>query len=79
LKKTDTGKIAEYNELITEDCPGVASVSMITYLRKQLALRDAKIVALEQRMRQLFDVEKTYKKDGGNLCCSSKRRRDNNK
>jgi hypothetical protein len=45
-----TGKIAGYNELGTEDYPGLASVPTITYLQEQPALRDAKIVAMEQRM-----------------------------
>ncbi len=31
--RTGTGKIAGYNEFGTEDCPGLASVPMITYLR----------------------------------------------
>ncbi len=56
--RTGTGKVAGYNELGTDDCLGVASVPMITYLQRQLALRDAKIVALEQRMSQLFDAVK---------------------
>ncbi len=30
--RTGTGKVAGYNELKTEDCPGLASVPMITYL-----------------------------------------------
>jgi hypothetical protein len=45
--RTFTGKVAGYNELGTNNCPGVASVPTITYLRRQLALRDTKIVALE--------------------------------
>ncbi len=53
MTRTDTGKVAGYNELGTEDCPGLASVPTITYLREQLALRDAKIVALEQSIHQL--------------------------
>jgi hypothetical protein len=56
--RTGTGKVAGYNELRTEDCPGVASVPIITYLQRQHALRDAKIVALEQRMSQLFNAVK---------------------
>jgi hypothetical protein len=36
-----TDKVSGYNELRTEDCPGVASVPTITYLQRQLALRDA--------------------------------------
>ncbi len=51
--RSGTGKVAGYNELGTEDCPGVASVPTITYLREQLALRDAKIVAMEQSISQL--------------------------
>ncbi len=51
--RTGTGKVAGYNELGTEDCPGLASVPTITYLREQLALRDAKIVAMEQSISQL--------------------------
>ncbi len=34
---TGTGKVSGYNELGTEDCPGVASVPTITYLHRQLA------------------------------------------
>ncbi len=30
--RTGTGKVAGYNELGTEDCPGVASAPTITYL-----------------------------------------------
>ncbi len=30
----------------------------ITYIQRQLALKDAKIVAMEQRMSQLFDPVK---------------------
>ncbi len=30
--RTGTGKVAGYNELGTEDCPGLASVPTITYL-----------------------------------------------
>jgi hypothetical protein len=56
--RTGTGKVAGYNELRTEDCQGLASVPTITYLREQLTLRDAKIVALEQRMSQLFHAVK---------------------
>jgi hypothetical protein len=52
--RTGTGKVSEYNKLGTEDCPGLASVTMITYLQEQLTLRDAKIVAMEQSMSQLF-------------------------
>jgi hypothetical protein len=42
------------NELGIEACPGLASVPTITYLREQLTLRDTKIVAMEQRISQLF-------------------------
>jgi hypothetical protein len=56
--RTGTGKVAGYDELGTEDCPGVASVPTITYLQRQLALKDAKIVALGQKMSQLFDAVK---------------------
>jgi hypothetical protein len=56
--RTGIRKVAGYYEFGTEDCPGVASVPTVTYLRRQLALRDAKIVALEQRMSQLFDAVK---------------------
>ncbi len=45
--RTGTGEIDGYNELVTEDCPGLASVPTITYLQEQLALRDATIVAME--------------------------------
>jgi hypothetical protein len=58
MTRTGTGKVAGYNELRTEDSSGVASVPRITYLQRQLALRDAKIVALEQRMSQLSDTVK---------------------
>ncbi len=58
MTRTGTSEVAGYNELGTEDCPGVASVPTITYLQRQLALRDAKIVALEQRMSQLSDAVK---------------------
>ena len=58
MTRTGTDKVSGYNELGTEDCPGVASVPMITYLQRQLALRDIKIVALEQRMSQLSDAVK---------------------
>ncbi len=51
--RTGTGKVAGYNELGPEDCPGLASVPMITYLREQLALRDTNIVAMEQSISQL--------------------------
>ncbi len=51
--RTGTGVVAGYNELRTKDCPGLASVPTITYLREQLALRDAKIVAMEQSISQL--------------------------
>ncbi len=51
--RTGTGKVAGYNKLGTEDCPGLASVPTITYLQEQLALRDAKIVAMEQSINQL--------------------------
>ncbi len=43
--RTGTGKVAGYNELGTENCPGLASVPMITYLGEHLALRDVTIVA----------------------------------
>ncbi len=56
--RTGTGKHARYNELGTEDCPGLASVPTITHLQEQLASRDAKIVAMEQRMSQLFQAGK---------------------
>ncbi len=49
---------AGYNEPVTEDCLGMASVPTITYLRRQLALRDAKISALEQKTSQLFNAVK---------------------
>jgi hypothetical protein len=52
--RASTGKVAGYNELETEDCPGLASVPTSTYLREQLALRDAKIVAMEQSISQLI-------------------------
>jgi hypothetical protein len=45
--RTGTGKIAGYNELGTEDCTGLASAPTSAYLQEQLALRDAKIVAME--------------------------------
>ncbi len=51
--RTGTGKVAGYNEPGMEDCLGLASVPMITYLQEQLALRDAKIVAMEQSINQL--------------------------
>ncbi len=53
MTRIGTGKVAEYNELGREDCPGLASVPTITYLQEQLALRDAKIVAMEQSISQL--------------------------
>jgi hypothetical protein len=53
-KRTGTGKVAGYNELGTEDCPGMASVPTITYLREQLALMDTKNVAMEQSISQLI-------------------------
>ncbi len=53
MTRTSTGKVAGYNELGTEDCPGLASVPTITNLQEQLALRDAKIVAMEQSINQL--------------------------
>jgi hypothetical protein len=53
MTRTGTGKVAGYNELGTEDCPGLASVPTIIYLREQLTLRDAKIVAMEQSISQL--------------------------
>ncbi len=52
--RTGTGKKAGFNELGTEDCPGLASVPTSTYLQEQLALRDAKIVAMEQSISQLI-------------------------
>ena len=58
MTRTGTGEVSGYNELGTEDCPGVASAPTITYLQRQLALRDATIVALEQRMSQLSDAVK---------------------
>ncbi len=58
--RTGTGKVAGYNELGTEDCPGLASVPTITYLQEQLALRDARIVAMEQSMSQLFHVVRGF-------------------
>ncbi len=51
--RTGTGKVAGYNEPGTEDCLGLASVPTITYLREQPALRDTKIVAMEQSISQL--------------------------
>ena len=54
MTKTGTGKVAGYKELGTEDCPGLASVPMITYLQEQLSLRDAKIVAMERSISQLI-------------------------
>ncbi len=51
--RTGTGEVAGYNELGTDVCPGLASVPTITYLQEQLALRDAKIVAMEQSINQL--------------------------
>jgi hypothetical protein len=54
MTRTGTGKVAGYNELGTEDCPGLASVPMITYLQEQLVLMDAKIVAMEQSISQLI-------------------------
>ncbi len=52
--RTGIGKVAGYNELGTEDCPGLASVPMSTYLQEQLALRDAQIAAMEQSISQLI-------------------------
>jgi hypothetical protein len=54
LTGTGTAEVARYNELRTEDCAGLASVPTITYLREQLALRDAKIVAMQQSISQLI-------------------------
>jgi hypothetical protein len=54
MTRIGTGKVAGYNELGTEDCPGLASVRTSTYLREQLALRDTKIVAMEQSISQLI-------------------------
>jgi hypothetical protein len=51
--RTGTGEVAGYNKLGTEDCPGLASVPTITYLREQLALWDAKIVDMEHSISQL--------------------------
>ncbi len=51
--RTGTGKVAGYNELGTEDCPGLASVPTITYLQEQLAIRDEKVVAMEQSISEL--------------------------
>jgi hypothetical protein len=56
--RTGTGKVAGYNELRTEDCPGLASVPTIKYLQEQLALRDEKIVAMEQSISQLKHAER---------------------
>jgi hypothetical protein len=42
--RTGTGKVSRYNELGTEDCPGLASVPTSTYLQEQLALRGAKLL-----------------------------------
>jgi hypothetical protein len=39
--RTGTGEVDGCNELGTEDCPGLASVPMITYLQEPLTLRDA--------------------------------------
>jgi hypothetical protein len=52
--RNGTGKVAGYNELRTEHCPGLASVPTITYLQKQVTLKDAKIVAMEQSISQLI-------------------------
>ncbi len=52
--RTGTGKVAEYNELGTEDCPGLASVPTSTYLQEQLALRDTNIVAMEHSISQFI-------------------------
>jgi hypothetical protein len=54
--QTGTGKVAGYNELETEDYPVLASVPTITYLREQLALSGAKIVAMEQSISQLIQA-----------------------
>jgi hypothetical protein len=56
--RSGTGKVTGYNKPGTEDCLGLASVPKITYLQEQLALRDAKTVAMEQRMSQLFHAVK---------------------
>jgi hypothetical protein len=52
--RTGTGKVAGYNELGTEDCPGLASVPTSTYIREQLALRDANIVAMEHSISKFI-------------------------
>jgi len=54
MTRTGISKVAGYNELGKEDCPGLASVAMITYLQEQLALRDTKIVPMEQSITQLI-------------------------
>jgi hypothetical protein len=54
MTRIGTGKVAGHNELGTEDCPGLASVPMSTYLQELLASRDAKIVAMEQSISQLI-------------------------
>jgi hypothetical protein len=66
--RTGTGKVAGYNELGTEDCLGLASVPTITYLQEQLALRGAKIVAMEQSISHLKHTVRDYNKYLGNLC-----------
>jgi hypothetical protein len=54
MTRTGTDKVSGYNELGTEDYLGLVSVPTITYLRKQLALRDTKFVAMEQSISQLI-------------------------
>jgi hypothetical protein len=54
MTRSGTGKVAGYDELGTDNSLRLASVPLITYLQEQLALRDTKIVAMEQRMSQLF-------------------------
>jgi hypothetical protein len=56
--RTGTDKVSGDNELGTEDCPGLASVPTCTYLQEQLALRDIKIVAMEQSISQLIHAVK---------------------
>jgi hypothetical protein len=54
MTRTGISKVAGYNELGTEDYPGLASVPTSTYLQEQLALWDAEIVAMEQSISQLI-------------------------
>ena len=67
--RTGTGKVAGYNELGPEDCPGLASVPMITYLREQLALRDTNIVAMEQSISQLIHAVRGLQQRWWQLSC----------